>query len=63
MGGLHTLTNKEVPMKNIKTFDNIDQEMTWEMFKMSDGNPYIVQELVRERNAKREKENKVILGK
>ena len=46
-----------------KTFDNIDQEMTWEMFKMSDGNPYIMQEIVRERNAKREKEAKTILEK
>ena len=50
-------------MIKTKTFENIDQEMTWEMFKMSDGNPYIMQELVRERNAKREKENKNVLEK
>lgn len=50
-------------MTKTKTFENIDQEMTWEMFKLSGGNPYIVQDLVRERNAAREKENKINLEK
>ena len=45
-------------MQKFKTFQNIDEELNWEMFKLSSGNPYIVQELVRERNAVREKENR-----
>ena len=44
-------------MQKFKAFQNIDEELTWAMFKLSGGNPYIVQELVRERNAVREKEN------
>ena len=55
MSALHTLI-KEVPMQKFKTFQNIDEELNWEMFKLSGGNPYLVQEIVRERNAVREKE-------
>ena len=50
-------------MTKNKNFQNIDEELTWEMFKMSCGNPYIVQDLVRERNAVREKEAKANLEK
>lgn len=50
-------------MIKTKNFENIDQELTWEMFKMSGGNPYIMQELVRERNVAREKESKTLLEK
>ena len=38
-----------------KGFANIDEEMTWEFFKMSNGNPYIIQDLVKTRNIRREK--------
>ena len=41
----------EVAMK--KGFSNIDEEMTWEFFKMSNGNPYIIQDLVQTRNKQR----------
>jgi len=50
---LHKL-NKEVSMKD--DFEDIYESMTWEMFKMSGGNPLLMQEIVAERNAKREKE-------
>ena len=36
-----------------KGFSNIDEEMTWEFFKMSNGNPYIIQDLVQIRNKQR----------
>lgn len=42
-------------MAKNSSFRNIDEELTWEMFKLSEGNPYIVQDLVRERNEIREK--------
>lgn len=38
-------------------FENIDRELVWEMFKMSDGNPYIIQDLVREHNRDRERDS------
>ena len=34
---------------------DIFEDLTWTMFKMSGGNPYVIQELVRERNLAREK--------
>lgn len=37
---------------------DIFEDLTWTMFKMSGGNPYIIQELVRERNLAREKNAK-----
>ena len=44
-------------MSKPTSFSDIFEELTWEMFKI-DGNPYIIEELVKERNAKREKESK-----
>lgn len=37
-------------------FVDIFEELTWEMFKLSAGNPYIAQELVVERNKVREEQ-------
>ena len=37
---------------------DIFEDLTWTMFKMSGGNPYIIQDLVRERNLAREKNAK-----
>ena len=37
---------------------DIFEDLTWTMFKMSGGNPYVIQELVRERNLAREKNAK-----
>ena len=34
-------------------FSNIDEELSWQFFRMN-GNPYIIQEIVRERNLQRE---------
>lgn len=34
---------------------DIFEDLTWTMFKTSGGNPYVIQELVRERNLAREK--------
>ena len=36
-------------------FTDIFEELTWEMCKMSNGNPYVLQDLVQMRNAEREK--------
>ncbi|MBP3431893.1 MAG: hypothetical protein J6K39_03470 [Clostridia bacterium] len=44
-----------------KNFKDIFEEMTWEMFKLSGGNPYIVQDMVRERNAERQKQTEKTL--
>ncbi len=43
-------------------FNDIFDELTYEMFKLSGGNPYIAQEWVKERNKEREK-NKNNKGK
>jgi len=40
-------------------FNDIFEELTWEMCKLSDGNPYILQDLVRERNLIREKKEMI----
>ncbi len=37
-------------MAKNSSFQSIDEELTWEMFKLSEGNPYIIQDIVRERN-------------
>ena len=37
---------------------DIFEEITWAMVKMSDGNPYVIQEFVRKRNLAREKNAK-----
>lgn len=36
-------------------FSDIFEEMTWQMFKMSGGNPYLMQDIVKDRNEQREK--------
>lgn len=38
-------------------FEDIYEELTWHMCKMSGGNPYLLQDLVQGRNKNREKEN------
>ena len=37
---------------------DIFEDLTWTMFKMSGGNPYIIQDLVQGRNLAREKSAK-----
>ena len=37
---------------------DIFEDLTWTMFKMSSGNPYIIQDLVQGRNLAREKNAK-----
>ena len=37
-----------------ENFSSIDEELAWQFFKMN-GNPYIIQEIVKERNLEREK--------
>jgi hypothetical protein len=39
-------------------FTDIFEELTWEMCKLSNGNPYIFEDLVQGRNAEREKSAK-----
>lgn len=39
----------------MEKFKNIDEELTWTMFKMSDGNPYLIHEIVKVRNIDRER--------
>ena len=46
-----------------KDFIDIYDRLTYEMFKMSDGNPYIAQDWVAERNIVREQENKKLKEK
>ena len=36
-------------------FTDIYEELTWEMFKLSGGNPYLIGEIVHTRNELREK--------
>ena len=38
-----------------KDFNDIFDRLTYEMFKLSDGNPYIAQDWVRERNKMRKR--------
>ncbi len=35
-------------------FDDIFDKLTWTMFKMSEGNPYLIHDLVQKRNKERE---------
>lgn len=37
-----------------ENFSDIDEELSWQFFKMSEGNPYIAQDLVQQRNRERE---------
>ncbi len=46
-----------------KDFNDIYDRLTYEMFKMSGGNPYIAQDLVKERNLLRQKQQQKLRTK
>lgn len=46
-----------------KDFNDIYDRLTYEMLKMSGGNPYIAQHFVQERNLVRQKQQEKLNGK